>query len=136
MYGFYKVGRGSNTETLTQIHTVYTYSKFACVPGGIHCFCEYVARALVVMPPSRSSSAETLLALMILPATQTTNKVGRWKHVSLVGPLLDRAAAFRSGQLKQSNKVLFFYPNSFTVCLKLSEYLKVEDKYLQCSFTK
>ena len=113
MYGFYKVGRGSTTETLTQIHAVYTYCKFACVPGGIDCFCEYVARALVGKPPSRSSSAKTLLALMI----------GRCKHVSLVGPLLDRAAAFRSGQLKQSNKVLFFYPNLFTVCLKLSEYL-------------
>ena len=99
MYGFYKVGRGSTNETLTQIYAVYTYCKFACVPGGIDCFCEYVARALVGKLPSRSSSAKTLLALMILPDTQTTNKVGRWKHVSLVGPLLDRRGQQLFGQV-------------------------------------
>lgn len=123
MYAFYQMGRGNTTEMLTQIYTVYIYSKVACVPGEIQCFCSYVARALVAKPPSRSSFAKTLLALMILPAMQTTNKVGSWKHVSLVGLLLYRAADFRSGQLNQSNKVFFFYPNSFTVCLKLSEYL-------------
>lgn len=95
---FYQMGRGNTTEMLTQIYTVYIYSKVACVPGEIQCFCSYFARALVAKPPSRSSFAKTLLALMILPATQTTNKVGSWKHVSLVG----------LGQLNQSNKVLFF----------------------------
>lgn len=108
MYAFYQMGRGNTTEMLTQIYTVYIYSKVACVPGEIQCFCSYVARALVAKPPSRSSFAKTLVALMIPPATQTTNKVGSWKHVSLVGLLLYRAADFRPGQLNQSNKVLFF----------------------------